>query len=87
MMRYNPEFKFTEVIVKLHTSIKLSSEEMETEVVGDVIHVGAMAECFKVGDRVLVDKKMGKPLKYLGEDVWRIPREIMVTCGLIENSK
>lgn len=82
-MQKKPIFKNSEIVVQLPSNtIKLSSTDMETEVVGEIVFKGVEALKYEVGQKVLFDKKYAVELKYFGENMWRIPRQEFITCEI-----
>lgn len=83
MTKITPIFKKAEVVVRIkNNNIKLGSQEMDAEVLAEVVYVGEFTTKYKVGDEVLIDKKLAKELKYFGETLWKVPQEDFVICGI-----
>ena len=75
-----PIFKKREIIVKLPKteSVFENTSEIQTE----VLYVGKNAENYKVGDTIVFNKGVGKELKFLGENYWKIEHEDYIICQL-----
>lgn len=80
-----PIVKKKNIILALPSDqIKLGSEQMSKEVLGEVAYVGEDVELYKVGDRVLFDHNKATEIKYFDPTIyWKI-YEDHITCGVEE---
>lgn len=62
--------------------VKLSTEEMSTEVEAEVRFIGNLVEDYKIGDKVLFNKNKAIQIEYFKpEEYWKI-HEKYITCGI-----
>lgn len=81
MTEYKPSFKKREVIVRLpKKDFSLGAENKE--ITAKVEYVGKKAENYKQGDTIIFNQSVGSPLKFLGEDYWKIENEDYIICQL-----
>lgn len=81
-----PVFKRSEVVIRIpNNTIKLTTEALLEEAIGDVAYIGAQAKNYKVGDKVLFNQKKSTEVKTFGETLYSVPHEDFVICQLIED--
>lgn len=81
-----PVPKRKNIILKLpNNDIKLSSEEMSSEVVAEVAFLGSLVEHYVVGEKVLFNKNKATEIKHFTDTYWSI-HEDYITCGISYDS-
>lgn len=74
------------VILKLpNNDIKLSNEEMSSEVEAEIAFIGSLVDYYTVGEKVLFNKNKATEIKYFSDIYWSI-HEDYITCGISYDS-
>ena len=84
MMEYKPIFKKREIVVELPKNDFSLGADNE-EIIATVEYIGKGVINYKVGDTIIFKKSVGSPLKFIGENYWKIENEDYVICQLHEN--
>lgn len=81
-----PVPKRKNIVLKLpNKDIKLTREEMASEVEADVAFIGSLVEHYIVGEKVLFNKNKATEIKYFSDTYWSI-HEDYITCGISDDS-